>query len=312
MMFRAKRLFGGVLGLFFCFWLFSISDAKTLSQKSAKIQETDAQQQINGFSLSGYGAQGKKTWQINGTTADVSEETVELKDIVGNLFQDKENVTLTARKGLFNKTDGKLRLEEAVTITTSSGAKLTTASLEWDRNNQLVSTQDKVNIERENLFTTAVGVVAHPDLNALKLEKEAKVRLLAEGESEMIKDETVVTCDGPLEVDYRANVAKFHNNVQVTRKDLVIYCDTMEMYFNSKQDDNVQEMGSQEKEKMKKEAFSGSSIDRLVCRGNVRIVKGENISYCQEAVYTALDGKIVLTGRPKLVIYSTESLHKTE
>ena len=50
---------------------------------------------------------------------------------------------------------------------------------------------------------------------------------------------------------------------------------------------------------------TANSIDRIVCRGNVKIVRGDNTSYSEEAVYTASDKKITLNGRPKLIIYST-------
>jgi lipopolysaccharide assembly outer membrane protein LptD (OstA) len=52
-----------------------------------------------------------------------------------------------------------------------------------------------------------------------------------------------------------------------------------------------------------------SSINRIVAQGNVRIFRGENTSYSQEAVYTALDKRIVLTGRPQIEIYQTENLN---
>ena len=49
-----------------------------------------------------------------------------------------------------------------------------------------------------------------------------------------------------------------------------------------------------------------NSINKIIASGNVKIVRGENISYSQEAIYTALDKKVVLSGHPKLVFYSTE------
>jgi len=56
-------------------------------------------------------------------------------------------------------------------------------------------------------------------------------------------------------------------------------------------------------------AGMGSKLERIIAKGNVKIVKGENISYSDEAVYTAADKKITLLGRPKLIIYSTEDLN---
>ncbi len=52
-----------------------------------------------------------------------------------------------------------------------------------------------------------------------------------------------------------------------------------------------------------------SSIDKIIARGNVKIVRGENISYSDEAIYSGTDKKIVLSGKPKLVIYSAEDIN---
>ena len=100
------------------------------AQESAK---QDSEQQINDFSLSGYGDKGKKTWDISAKSADIFEDIVKLKDIVGNLYGEREDIKLTAERGDFNKAQGNVHLEENVLITTTSGGKLTTDSLDWDR-----------------------------------------------------------------------------------------------------------------------------------------------------------------------------------
>ena len=51
-----------------------------------------------------------------------------------------------------------------------------------------------------------------------------------------------------------------------------------------------------------------NKIDKIVARGNVKVVRGENVSYSDEATYTAIDKKLILTGRPKLVISQTENI----
>ena len=256
-------------------------------------------QQINDFSLVGYEDKGKKSWDISGKSADILTEVVKLKDISGNLYGKEENINLTAKKGDFNKEDGKVHLKEDVVITTSGGARLTTDSMDWDRKNQLVTTQDKVSIDKDNITIVGMGVHGEPNLNKVALNKDVRVDINPisvkdNPEDLVIKDRVVITCDGPLEVDYSKNIASFNDNVKVERTDLVIYSDRMDIYFVV---DN----------KSAKTAKSmANSIDRIVARGNVRIVRGDNISYSQEAVYMAQDKKIVLSGRPKLVFYSTE------
>ncbi|HNX80862.1 MAG TPA: LPS export ABC transporter periplasmic protein LptC [Candidatus Omnitrophota bacterium] len=266
-------------------------------------QESD--QQINDFSLSGYGERGKKTWDLSGKSADIFDDTVKLKDITGNMFGEKENVRLTADKGDFNKAQGTVHLEKNVVITTTSGATLMTESLNWDRQKELVTTPDKVQITKESMVTTATGAKGEPGLNKMTLEKDVVVTIQAQPKGEVKKtggpalDQPVtVTCDGAMEVDYGKNIARFNTNVKADKGDSVIFCDVLELYFgkDTKKETRLADAAN---------PMAGSSIDKIVCLGNVKIVRGQNVSYSEEAVYSALDQKITLTGKPKLVIYST-------
>jgi LPS export ABC transporter protein LptC len=264
---------------------------------------TESDQQISEFSLAGYGEQGKKTWDLAGKSADIFTDEVKLTQVVGNMYGDKEDVKLTADKGTFDKNDGKVHLRENVVITTSTGAKLTTDSLDWDKKNQLVSTKDRVNIEKQDMITVAQGASGKPDLKQVTLEKDVQVDIApAETTADKSgKTKVVITCDGPLEIDYQKNVATFHNNVKVDREGMQIYSDIMDVYFNTL--DKTKSLPSDISTPM------GGKIDRIVARKNVRIVRGENISYSDEATYTAADKKITLSGKPKLIIYSAEEMN---
>jgi LPS export ABC transporter protein LptC len=268
-------------------------------------------QQISDFSLSGFGERGKKTWDLNGKSADIFSDVIKLKDIIGNMYGTGENIKLTADKGDFDKKEGKMHLEENVIITTSSGAKLTTDSLDWDRKNNIVKTRDIVNIERQNMTTQATGALGHTDLKQVTLQKDVTVNILPDEKDKAVKDKSgngkiVITCDGPLDIDYEKNIATFNNNVKVDRQDSQIYSDRMDVYFSSNKDKSEKDK-SQQRDKT---GFGGinSSIDKIVAIGNVKIVRGENVSYSDEAVYTASDKKISLSGRPKLIIYSAEDM----
>jgi LPS export ABC transporter protein LptC len=260
----------------------------------------ESDQQINDFSLAGYGDKGKKTWDIAGKTADIFADNVKLKEITGNMYGD-ENIKLTADKGDFNKAEGKMHLEQDVVITTDSGARLTTDSLDWDRKNDLVATPDKVNITRENMIAEAIGATGKPGLNKVSLEKEVKVEILPASQKDKPPateaDKIVVTCDGPLSIDYEKNFATFNNNVKVERQDSQIYSDKMDIYFNRNAGNN---------DKESKPGMINSKIEKIIARGNVKIVRGLNVSYSDEAIYSALDNKITLLGKPKLILYSTE------
>ena len=264
---------------------------------------TEADQQINDFSLAGYGEKGKKSWDLSGKSADIFTDVIKLKDVIGNLYGKEEDIRLTAERGDFNKADGKVHLEENVVITTSGGAKLTTDSLDWDRKNQLVTSPDIVNIQRENMITVALGAKGEPGLKNIVLEKDVKVNINPVNSAQE-KEKIIITCDGPLEIDYEKNIAAFNNNVKVERTDSTIYSDKMDVYFlqANKEDKEAKDAG-QAKESPE---LMGTKIEKIIARGNVKIVRGENTSYSEEAIYTASDKKITLTGRPKLIIYSTE------
>ncbi len=289
---------------------------------SAQEQELDnsaetSDQQISGFSLAGYGDKGKKAWDITGKTADIFETEVRLTDIIGKLYGATDEIKLTADRGSFDKTEGRMHLQDNVVITTTSGARLTTDSLDWDRKKELVSTKDLVNIYKDNMVTTATGAIGHPNLSQVTLQKDVTVEMTLnamEKDKPEDKGKIVITCDGPVEIDYQKNVATFNNNVKVDKQEFVLYSDTMDVYFLTgpatpkvREPESKQEPAAAEtKDSGTGFNMSGSKLEKIVAQGNVKIVRGDNVSYCKKAVYTGIDRKIVLSGQPKLVIMSME------
>jgi len=263
-------------------------------------QAKESDQQIGDFSLSGFGDKGKKAWDLSGKSADIFNEVVKLKEVVGNHYADKDSIKLTADNGDFNKNSGLVHLENNVVITTASGAKLTTNSLDWDRKQQIVSTLDKVNIEKEDMNLSGVGAKGETALKQIELEKDVRLLIQSLDKEKNKKEKIMITCDGPLEIDYEKNIAVFNNNVKVEKPDLTIYSDKLQVYFIPKQGDAKQDQES---------AIMSSSINKIVGEGNVRILRGENTSYSQEVIYTAVDKRIVLTGRPQIIIYQTENMN---
>jgi LPS export ABC transporter protein LptC len=275
----------------------------------------DSDQQIMDFSLASFGEKGKKSWDLSGRSADIFSNVVKLKDVIGNLYGKEEDIKLTADKGDFDKAEGKVHLEDNVVITTSTGAKLTTESLDWDRKNQLVTTNDEVNIERGNMVTTASGVRGEPSLKKVSLQKDVTVNINPtpeeKGKEPSVKKKIVITCDGSLQIDYEKNIATFNKNVKVDTQDSIIESDIMDVYFGKS--------GTGANAPVLKKADSdvgsslggkamGSKIDKIVARGNVKITRGENTSYSDEATYSAVDRKIILSGAPKLILYSSEDM----
>jgi LPS export ABC transporter protein LptC len=274
-------------------------------------KQDSSDQQIMDFSLASFGEKGKKTWDLSGKSADIFSNVVKLKDVIGNLYGKDEDIKLTADKGDFDKVEGKIHLQENVVITTSSGSKLTTDSLDWDRKNQLVTTKDAVNIERGNMVTTANGARGEPNLKKVSLQKDVTVNINPETDGKEkeagVKKKIVITCDGPLQIDYEKNIATFNNNVKVDTQDAFIDSDVMDVYFG-KTGESKDVLASKKETAAMDSAMGGpamgSRIDKIIARGNVRITHGENISYSEEATYNSKDRKIILSGKPRLIIYS--------
>ncbi|MDD5107958.1 MAG: LPS export ABC transporter periplasmic protein LptC [Candidatus Omnitrophica bacterium] len=257
-------------------------------------------QQIGDFTLSGSGDKGKKAWDLAGKSADIYNDVVKLKEVVGNHYgENNDNINLTADKGDFNKGSGVVHLEKNVVITTSGGAKLTTDSLDWDRKQQMLKTLDKVNLARSDMNLSGEGALGQTALKQVMLEKNVRLDIQPLDKQTNKKEKIVITCDGPLDINYDKNIAVFNNNVKVVKSDLTIFSDKLKVYFTPKQDDGKKDQSS---------IAMSSSINKILALGNVRILRGENISYSQEAIYTALDKKITLTGRPQIIIYQTEGM----
>jgi LPS export ABC transporter protein LptC len=270
--------------------------------------EAPSDQTISDFSLAGYGEKGKKTWDLAGKTADIFTDTVKLSDVVGNLYGKEENIRLTADEGDFNKVSGKVHLEDNVVITTSSGTRMFTKSLDWDRKNQQVTTDEVVCIKRDTMVATAKGAWGDPTLKSVSLKKNVRLDIIpaAKGSPVSGKDKIIITCDGPLEIDYAQNVAKFRDNVKVDREDSQIFSDTLDLYFLAGDPPKKDVAAAKDVSGVGGMMGMGSKIDKIVCRGHVKVIRGENISNSEEAVYSAVDNKLVLTGQPKLLIYSTK------
>ena len=248
----------------------------------------DAEQKILGFSLSNYDDKNEKTWDLQGDTLEVYGDIINLTNIKANVYgeeEDEEDMVLTADTGSFDRAEGKVHLQDNVIITSESGAKIMTDTLDWFQKNQLVTTEDKVNVSKDGLEAEGVGAVGHTDLKQVSLKKEVQVDI--ESGSKDSKEgmkKTTITCDGTLDIDFQAQTAIFNENVKADEGESQLYADKMTVYFNK----------------------DTKEIIKIISEGNVKIVRGEDTSYSEKAIYYAENQKITLIGKPKIVFYSDE------
>ncbi len=89
---------------------------------------------------------------------------------------------------------------------------------------------------------------------------------------------TIITCDGPLDVDFDKNIAVFHENVVIKDEEGELYADIMRVFFEG--DDR--------------------EISRVEAQGKVLIYIDNKIAKSEKAVYDVVAGKLELTGNPRI------------
>jgi len=85
----------------------------------------------------------------------------------------------------------------------------------------------------------------------------------------------VITCDGPLVVDYDKNVARFHDNVVAEDQRGKLRADVMDVYYSK----------------------TTRRVSKIVATGNVVVDNPDgNQTYSDNVIYLAEEGRIILGG----------------
>jgi lipopolysaccharide export system protein LptA len=94
-----------------------------------------------------------------------------------------------------------------------------------------------------------------------------------------------INCAGPLEMKYNEGIAIFNNNVVVDNKEGKLFCDKATVFFDAK-----------DRTKLK-----------ILAQGHVKIVKDDNIAFCDKAVYQGEQKSVTLEGNPKVIYFSKKN-----
>jgi len=259
---------------------------------------SDEPQQMEDFNIAGYGAKGEKTWEVKGATMDMVGNEIKISDITASLYsseKNKENMVLTADHGQMDRQSGVVHLEDNVRAVTETGTQLNADTLDWSQKDQVITTPDKVNITKGNMTAVGTGIAAKSDMKVAKLEKDVVLTIVPDEKTKNTSSSApksskmTITCDGPMELDYEKQFAVFLKNVKVEgdAEQGVMIADKMTICFN------------QETKQM----------DKMEAEGHVKIIRGENISYSDGAVFVAAEKRLLLTGKPKLVIFTEEGMN---
>ena len=232
-----------------------------------------SQQTIKNFYLSNWQKEGKR-WELKGKEALIRGDYIDIKNMQATYFLKERTITLDSERGRIVKPDMNIFLKNNVNLKTDDGITLRSSSLSWQKK-RFLSTFDKVRLKKDNMRVEAKGLLADTDLGKINFKKDVKVNLADENEK------IIITCQGPLEINYNQNKAVFNKNVVVVSSQGKITSDKGIIYFD--------------KDRKK--------IVKIICEGNVKIEKENNITFAQKATYIEKNKRIILEGSPRLIIF---------
>jgi len=247
-------------------------------EETETLEGKDIGQKVLKFDLTSYADRGAKRWEVKGESADMVDDLVELKNITATTYGKKNILTLRADEGLYNKALNKIHLEKNVIITSEDGARVLADEMDWDSQTNVITTDSLIEIERDEIKLWGRCAKGEPELKQVRFEKNIRI--------EMDEGATVITCDGPMDIDYEKNSAIFNNNVKIVDEKGEVTAEKLIAHLNPET----------------------KAIVKATAKGNVKILRGENYSYSEEALYLAEEHRVILSGRPQLVIYPEERL----
>jgi len=240
-----------------------------------------ASQQLQGFNLNGYNNNGEKTWDVNGTKADISDTNIQITNVDAN-FYGKEQANLTSDHGTINKTNGNVNLKDNVVVTDEDrGTQMTTNSLDYNKNKDLVTTQDPVKIVDEQGVLTGQGMIAHPNLKKAQINKHVKAVVKTQPQGDPDGQTIIITSDGPMQMNQATMYAVFNINV-IAREPATgreLDSDKMEIWFNQ----------------------ATKKIKKAICTGHVKAIQGADISFADQMTYDGETQLLTMVGSPKII-----------
>ncbi len=267
-----------VFSLFGFFFLLCITGCgkQNLPGNNSKIgikssMEADISQEANNFTLSSVGDDGASNWQLEGKSALISEDKIDLKNIKIKSQSNNTCLTMKANKGTIMKNDNTGIFNDDVVLTYDDGTTINTDKVNWFFKKQVAQTSSPVLLKSGNLSTKALGAYLKKDASQIQLQRDILMNT---------SSGTTIKCDGPLIMDYKKNIAVFNKNVSIENIKGKMLSRKMVVFFDP----------------------AKKAIKKVEAFGDVCLTRGNSISTSDRAVYFSEDGRAVLTGHPKVFL----------
>lgn len=263
-------------------WLYTKHNAK-IGVRNEQVQKETAQR-VYSFSFSKYTEGGQKELEIEGDSADILSKNVELINVIAKAYAEESPVTITADEGSINRATNDIMLHKNVVATTETGTRLMTEQLQIDADNKSLDSDVQTKVKKDNINIEGNGASSDSQLSKVTFKKNVTV-VIQDPESKN-STPTIITSDGPLEVDYKRNIAHFSKNVIAQHDQGVLNSDYMDVIY----DQNTRR------------------VSKIIARENVTITTKEgNKTYSDNAIYLADEGRMVLGGDVEAEYYPEKS-----
>lgn len=278
-----KKIIFGIIA-FIVFYILVIQ-LQVLNNRDGKnkIQNEDQaapSHRVYSFSFSKFSTEGEKELDIEGDSADILSKTVNLMNVVAKAYASETPVTITSDKGFYDKEKEKVHLKENVVATTEDGTRLLTEELDIFPNDKSMETDVQAEVKKDNFNIEGLGARGESNLKKVKFKKNVTVVIQDPDDKE--KTPTVITCDGPLTVDYDENIAHFRDNVVAVDQQGTLRAERMDVYYN-------------------KEV---KRVAKIVAMDKVIIESPDgNKTYSDHAIYLAEEGRVILGGDADVIYF---------
>ncbi len=230
-------------------------------------------QRVYSFSFSKYTSDGERELDISGDSADIFSRNVALINVIAKAYAEESPVTVTADQGTFDKVTGNVYLRNNVVATSENGTRLITEQLDIRPSSNQIGTDVDAKLKKDNIHVEGTGALSDSELHKVTFKKN--VTVVVQDPNTPSKTPTIITADGPLDVDYKNNTAHFSKNVVSQDDRGKLKADYMDVFYGG----------------------TSHRVAKIVARGNVVVESKEgNTTYSDTAVYLADTGRVILGG----------------
>ncbi|MBN1688212.1 MAG: LPS export ABC transporter periplasmic protein LptC [Candidatus Omnitrophica bacterium] len=260
-----------------------IADKANREQVTETESESEPSHRVYAFSFTKYTSGGEKEIEIEGDSANILARNVLLSNVVAKAYAEETPVTITADQGNYDKSANMVHLKKNVVATTENGTRLLTEELDIYPEDRVMESGVGTEVKKDNISVDGVG--ARGDSNLKKVKFKRNVTVVVQDPKELGNGPTIITCDGPLIVDYEKNIAHFKNNVVAEDYRGKLMADEMDVYYNK----------------------VSRQVSKIVATGNVMIENPDrNRTFSDSVIYLADEGRIILGGDTEALYYQGE------